>query len=99
MAVNRDEVASACGSSYEASDFFVAKHLKSSASGKDWAEEAEEDPIGFDPDKAKELLAEAGYPDGEDFPAITYKYPSLQLDSDMAQALQAQWKTNLGIEV
>mgnify|MGYP000290796914 FL=1 len=36
MAVNRDEVASACGSSYEASDFFVAKHLKSSASGKDW---------------------------------------------------------------
>lgn len=99
MAVNRDEVASACGSSYEASDFFVAKHLKSSASGKDWAEEAEEDPIGFDPDKAKELLAEAGYPDGEGFPAITYKYPSLQLDSDMAQALQAQWKTNLGIEV
>lgn len=99
MAVNRDEVASACGSSYEASDFFVAKHLKSSASGKDWAEEVEEDPIGFDPDKAKELLAEAGYPDGEGFPAITYKYPSLQLDSDMAQALQAQWKTNLGIEV
>ena len=48
---------------------------------------------------AKELLAEAGYPDGEGFPAITYKYPSLQLDSDMAQALQAQWKTNLGIEV
>ena len=99
MAVNRDEVASACGSSYEASDFFVAKHLKSSASGKDWAEEVEEDPIGFDPDKAKELLAEAGYPDGEGFPAITYKYPSLQLDSDMAQALQAQWKTNLGVEV
>ena len=65
MAVNRDEVASACGSSYEASDFFVAKHLKSSASGKDWAEEVEEDPIGFDPDKAKELLAEfkqKGYP-------------------------------------
>ena len=53
----------------------------------------------FDPDKAKEILAEAGYPDGEGFPTITYKYPSLQLDSDMAQALQAQWKTNLGVEV
>ena len=52
-----------------------------------------------DVEKAKELLKEAGYPDGEGFPAITYKYPSLQLDSDMAQALQAQWKTNLGIEV
>ena len=50
-------------------------------------------------DEAKQLLADAGYPDGEGFPAITYKYPSLQLDSDMAQALQAQWKTNLGIEV
>ena len=52
-----------------------------------------------DLEEAKQLLADAGYPDGEGFPAITYKYPSLQLDSDMAQALQAQWKTNLGIEV
>ena len=85
MAVNRDEVASACGSSYEASDFFVAKHLKSSASGKDWAEEVEEDPIGFDPDKAKELLVDenvsvkeagikSGYSDPNYFSRIFKKY-------------------------
>lgn len=99
MAVDRDEVARACGSSFEGSTFFVAKNLLSSASGKYWSDEAEEEPISFDPEQAKELLAEAGYPNGEGFPKVTYKYPSLQIDSDVAQALQAQWKENLGIDV
>lgn len=99
MAVDRDEVARACGSSFEGSTFFVAKNLLSSASGKYWSDEAEEEPISFDPERAKELLAEAGYPNGEGFPKVTYKYPSLQVDSDVAQALQAQWKENLGIDV
>ena len=99
LAVNREEVAQACGSSFEGSGFFVAKHLLSSASGEDWSDEAGEDPVTFDPERARELLAEAGYPDGEGFPQVTYKYPSLQIDSDIAQALQAQWKENLGIEV
>ena len=99
MAVDRDEVARACGSSFEGSTFFVAKNLLSSASGKYWSDEAEKEPISFDPEQAKELLAEAGYPNGEGFPKVTYKYPSLQVDSDVAQALQAQWKENLGIDV
>lgn len=99
MAVDRAEVARACGSSFEGSTFFVAKNLLSSASGKYWSDEAEEEPISFDPERAKELLAEAGYPNGEGFPKVTYKYPSLQVDSDVAQALQAQWKENLGIDV
>lgn len=50
-------------------------------------------------DTARRLLAEAGYPGGEGFPKLVYKYPSLELDADVAQILQEQWKKNLGIDV
>ena len=43
-------------------------------------------------EKAKELLAEAGYPDGEGFPTLTYKYPNSEKDSLLAQGIQAQLK-------
>lgn len=49
--------------------------------------------------KAKELLAEAGYPDGKGFPQTTYL---LSIGGDhavIAQAIQSMWKQNLGIEV
>ncbi len=49
--------------------------------------------------EARRLLAEAGYPGGKGFPKLVYKYPSLELDADVAQILQEQWKQNLGIEV
>ncbi|MGE3800008.1 MAG: ABC transporter substrate-binding protein [Candidatus Kapaibacterium sp.] len=54
----------------------------------------------FDVAKAKALMAEAGYPDGKGFPAI-----SLQLNSGgglnekVADAIQDQLKKNLGIEI
>lgn len=48
---------------------------------------------------ARDLLAQAGYPNGEGFPELTYNYPSIELDKDVAQVLQAQWKANLGISI
>lgn len=99
ISVDRDAVATACGSNYIGSTFFVGQNVISKASGKTWKEEAGGDLLTYDVEKAQQLLAEAGYPNGEGFPAITYKYPSTQLESDIAQALQAQWKENLGIEV
>ena len=49
--------------------------------------------------KARELLSQAGYPDGKGFPILTYKYPSLELDADTAQVVQEQLKQNLNIEI
>ena len=50
-------------------------------------------------EKARELLSQAGYPDGKGFPVLTYKYPSLELDADTAQVIQEQLKQNLNIEI
>ena len=50
-------------------------------------------------EEARELLAEAGYPNGEGFPTLTYNYPTLELDSDTAQVLKEQLKRNLNINV
>jgi len=48
--------------------------------------------------KAKQLLAEAGYPDGQGFPTLTYIYNESTLHAEMAQAIQNMWK-ELGIIV
>lgn len=50
-------------------------------------------------DQAKQLLAEAGYPDGQGFPSIVLLFNPESGHGDVAQAVQDMWKTNLGIDV
>lgn len=54
--------------------------------------------ISEDVAKAQELLAEAGYPGGEGFPTLRLITQNSQAMLDVAQAMQAMWKSNLGID-
>jgi oligopeptide transport system substrate-binding protein len=48
---------------------------------------------------AKKLLAKAGYPNGEGFPKLELLFNTSENHRMIAEAVQAMWKQNLGIEV
>jgi oligopeptide transport system substrate-binding protein len=50
-------------------------------------------------EEAKRLLAEAGYPDGKDFPPVSLLYNTLQSHKAIAEAIQEMWRKNLNIHV
>ena len=50
-------------------------------------------------ERARALLAEAGYPDGVGFPAVEYMYNTSDAHKAIGEALQNMWKTQLGVDV
>ncbi len=55
--------------------------------------------LDFDVKKAQALLAQAGYPEGKGFPAVTFLFDTRDDNKVIAERLQSQWKKNLGVDV
>jgi len=57
------------------------------------------DQIGYNPDEAKKNLADAGYPDGKDFPALTLQIRDTPSNKAAGAFLQDAFKTVLNIDL
>lgn len=97
LALSRDTICASMGANYEASYTWVPKYMISNTGEGYFSEEAE--TFSEDIETAKSLLAEAGYPEGAGFPTLTYVYPNNDKDALLAQALQAQLKATLNINI
>lgn len=53
----------------------------------------------FDPERARKLLADAGYPEGRGFPTVTYLYDNKKLNEDIAIEIQSMLGQELGVHV
>ena len=97
LALKRKDIATVVGISCVPSTTFVGRFYHSKVDGTPWGE-LQGDLLEENLEEAKKLLAEAGYPDGQGLPKITYTYPSMNYEADVAQVLQQQWKL-LGADV
>lgn len=50
-------------------------------------------------EEARQLLAEAGYPDGQGFPQVEYSYNTLDSHKAIGEALQSMWQNVLNVNV
>ena len=98
LAINREELCQIVGTDTEPTYNLIAKYMKDKETGEYFVDGAEQ-PFEENVERARELLAEAGYPNGEGFPTLIYSYPTLEMDSDTAQVIQEQLKENLNINI
>ncbi len=102
LAIDRTALVNNVTKSGEIATEGVVPHEMYLSDGRDFRD-AEEDYIydttKADVEKAQALLAEAGYPNGENFPAVTLTYNNATNKKSVAEAVQQMWKENLGIEI
>jgi len=55
--------------------------------------------LPYDEERARELLAAAGYPGGSGFPRLTLLYNTSDAHARIAQAVQQMWENALGVEI
>lgn len=74
----------------------VAHSLTPPGTGNDYQPPA---GLRYDITKARQLLAEAGFPGGKGFPRVEYLYIPLPIERSIAIELQAMWQQALGVTV
>jgi oligopeptide transport system substrate-binding protein len=55
--------------------------------------------IVYDPDQARKILAEAGYPGGHGFPKLTILMNTSEMHRTIAEAIQQMWREELNIDI
>lgn len=100
LAVDREDITNKVRHSGIPATAFVPPGVPDTAAGKDFRSVGGEYfPIKAQPETARRLLSEAGYPNGEGIPPITLKYNDNDEHQIIAEAVLEMWKQNLGINV
>jgi len=55
--------------------------------------------LPYDPDRARRLMSEAGYPGGRGFPVVEALAPGSSRTQVVIEPMHRQWRENLGIEI
>lgn len=55
--------------------------------------------LKYNPEKAKQLMVEAGYPDGKDFPEVYFSYGANPTYQTIFEALQAMIKASINVTI
>jgi oligopeptide transport system substrate-binding protein len=55
--------------------------------------------LRYDPEEARRLLAEAGYPEGKGFPHVDILYNTTEQHRQVAEIVQQMWKRDLSLDV
>ena len=91
-AINREDIVNAFFYGYASPE----KYWKVSEIGEHWDPSWEATP--YDPEKAKELLAQAGYPDAFEKPVVRLYVPSGDFRAQLAELVASYWQA-VGIQV
>jgi oligopeptide transport system substrate-binding protein len=77
---------------------FVPPGVQGPAPGQDYRSLGAKLIEGFNPAEAKRLLAEAGFPEGRDFPVIELLLDDNQNHKAVAEAITGMWREHLGVQ-
>ncbi len=83
---------------YDLGHYGITPPIQKALKGYNFAE-VKEASYKYDPEKARELLAEAGYPDGKGFGVVELRYNINEIHLEIADEFSKQIKRVLGITV
>lgn len=99
LAINRQSIKEAVLKTGQITAYAQVPYGIKEADGKADFREKAGDLFKEDVNLAKQLLAEAGFPDGKGFPEMTYLYNTNESHKKIAEMIQDMWKNNLGINI